>query len=203
MHQGDRAVAFAQTELARFGYGMPDCRVFRYWEAGFPLKAEGAEMRALVLARGGKAMIALGNFGPAGAAGATKPADQEGGPSLEDYDAGQRGLATAPAAGDAPVLPVPEARKYTVRLQLDLAKLGVPETAEAVDVEARAGRPKATDWRVIDAPARPGQRRPPKATATEPALTLEEAAPPPVRRLAPGVFELDIVHHDFALIAVE
>jgi len=100
MHQGDNSVSFVQTELARFGYGMPDCRVFRYWEDGFPLRTQGAELRALVLARGGKALIALGNYGPAKAAAQASAGTATAGPSLEDYDAGQRGLKT-PAKAEA------------------------------------------------------------------------------------------------------
>jgi hypothetical protein len=139
MHQGDNSVSFVQTELARFGYGMPDCRVFRYWEDGFPLRTQGAELRALVLARGGKSLIALGNYGPA------------------------------------------KAETYTVRLRLDLKALGLSESVRAHDVEIKAGRDKATHPKATGMPAQPAE----------------------LRRLAPGVFELTIPHHDFALIAVE
>jgi hypothetical protein len=137
---GSPDVSFVQNELARFGYGMPDCHVFRYWDEGFPLKTEGAEMRALVLVRGGKAMIALGNFGPSGAAA---PAERQEKPE-----------------------------SYTVRVQLDLASLGIAESAQAWDLELKAGRKKAKN-------------------------------PGPLKRLAAGVFELEIAHHDFALIVVE
>lgn len=119
--------------------GMPDCRVFRYWEDGFPLRTQGAEMRALVLARDGKAMIALGNYGPA------------------------------------------RAETYTVRLRLDLKALGLSESVQAHDVEIKAGRAKATHPQAAGMPAQPAE----------------------LKRLAPGVFELTIPHHDFTLIAVE
>jgi len=156
-----------QNELARFGYGMPDCRVFRYWDDGFPLKTEGAEMRGLVLARNGKAMIALGNFGPA-----------------------------ADAAGE----PREKARSYTVRLELDLAALGIAETAQAWDVELKAGRKKAENLATMKRPTLPDATFDPLAgDAID--LVLEE--PGLLKRLAPGVFELEIAHHDFALIAVE
>ena len=200
MHQGTKEVSFVQTQLARFGYGQPDCRVFRSWEADFPLQTQGADNRALVLARDGKAMIALGNFGPAAAAAGPKPVGQPAGPSLEEYDAQQRGLAKpegeAPAAGDRGQ----PAAAYTVRLELDLAALGIPSTAQAWDVELKAGRTKSENARSIRPPARPdlggGE---PDAEERE----LEPAVPGLLRGPAPGVFELVIPHHDFALIVVE
>jgi len=168
---GNPDVTFVQNELARFGYGMPDCRVFRYWDDGFPLEAEGAEMRALVLARDGKAMIALGNFGPAKAAAGAGAGPEKGKP-------------------------------YTVRLKLDLAALGIPETARAWDVELKAGHTKAENPATIKAPAKPEPTldQPP---TDEAGLELEEQQPGLLERLAPGVFELEIAHHDFALIVVE
>jgi len=178
MHEGTPEVSFVQTQLARFGYGQPDCRVFRHWEENFPLQTQGAEMRALVLARGGKAMIALGNFGPAGATG---PAAGQGGSSLAEYDAGQRGLAPAAATTSAPLEQREKADSYTIRLALDLDALGIPEIAQAWDVELKAGRAKATHPRSAELPAQPAE----------------------LKRIAPGVFELTILHHDFALIVVE
>lgn len=180
MHQGDNSVSFVQTELARFGYGMPDCRVFRYWEDGFPLQTQGAELRALVLARDGKAMIALGNFGPAKAAAQASAGTATAGPSLEDYDAGQRGLKT-PAQAEPTGGEAARAETYTVRLRLDLKALGLSESVQAHDVEIKAGRTKATHPKAAGMPAQPSE----------------------LKRLAPGVFELTIAHHDFALIAVE
>jgi len=175
-YQATAAAAFVQSQMARFGYGTPDCRVFRYWEEGFPLRTQGAETRALVLAKDGKAMIALGNFGPEGVEGPEIGA----GPTLEEYDAQQLGLAQAPVPA-APAVRRERAKTYTVRFALDLAALGIPETAEARDVELKAGRGKATR---PDSPERPPQ-------------------PAQLKRIAPGVFEMTIAHHDFALIVVE
>jgi len=180
MHQGDNSVSFVQSELARFGYGMPDCRVFRYWEAGFPLRTQGAEMRALVLARGGKALIALGNYGRAKVAAQASAGTASAGPSLEDYDAGQRGLKT-PAKPEPTDGEAAKAETYTVRFRLDLKMLGLSERVQAHDVEIKAGRAKATH---------------PKA-AGMPAQSAE------LKRLTPGVFEAKIAHHDFMLIVVE
>ncbi len=201
MHEGTNDVSFAQTQLARFGYGLPDCRVFRYWDEGFPLRTQGAEMRALVLARGGKAMIALGNFGPAGAA---KPATHHGGPSLVDYDAGQRGLAPAAVAGAAPAELQAKQAVYTVRLALDLASLGVAESAQAWDVELKAGRKKAENPAAITLPDQPDAG--PnllEADGNGLGIELEEKNPSLLKRLGPGVFEIEVVHHDFVLIVVE
>lgn len=176
MHNGTPEVSFAQTQLARFGYGLPDCRVYRYWEENFPLRTQGAEMRALVLARDGKAMIALGNFGPEGVEGP----EIKGGPTLEEYDAQQLGRATAPVPA-APAQHRPRAESYTVRFRLDLKALGIAETARACDVELRADRVKAAHPRSAGMPAQPAE----------------------LKRIAPGAFELTIPHHDFALIVVE
>ncbi len=199
MHQGTPEVSFIQTQMARFGYGMPDCRVFRYWEDGFPLKTEGAEMRALVLAHDGKAMIAIGNYGPATTEQAANAAPTDG-PSLEDYDAAQRGLKKAkkgrknnPAPKKAPT--------YTVRLRLDLAALGIAETAQAWDVELKAGRAKSDNPRAAKQPKLPEGLSVDEAKA-DIDLTLKEENVHQIKRLAPGVFELRIVHHDFALIEV-
>jgi len=175
-YQATDEAAFVQSQMARFGYGTPDCRVFRYWEEGFPLRTEGAEMRALVMARDGKAMIALGNFGPEGVAGPEIGA----GPTLEEYDAQQLGLARAPIPA-APAVRRERAETYTIRFALDLATLGIADTAQARDVELKAGRVKAAR---PDSPERPPQ-------------------PAQLKRIAPGVFELEIAHHDFALILVE
>jgi len=197
MHQGTPEVSFVQTQLARFGYGMPDCRVFRYWEEGFPLRTEGAETRALVLAKDGKAMIALGNFGPEGVEGP----EIEAGPTLEEYDAQQLGLATAPVPA-APAVRRERAETYTIRFALDLAALGIPETAEARDVELKAGRVKAPP--PAARPAIPGPEAALGAAAPG-GLHMELDAPVPgqIKRLGPGLFEMTINHHDFALIVVE
>ncbi len=53
-------------QLSDFGYGLPDCRVWRYWDDAPPLKTTGAPVKTLVLARGGKAMVVVASFGPAG-----------------------------------------------------------------------------------------------------------------------------------------
>ena len=49
--------------LTDFGYGLPDCHVYRYWEAGQPITTSGANVKTLVLARGKKALIFIASFG--------------------------------------------------------------------------------------------------------------------------------------------
>jgi len=196
-YQATAEAAFVQSQMARFGYGTPDCRVFRYWEEGFPLRTEGAETRALVLAKDGRAMIALGNFGPEGVEGP----EIEAGPTLEEYDAQQLGLATAPVPA-APAERRKREETYTIRFALDLAALGIPETAEAWDVELKAGRVKSPP--PAARPSIPG----PEAAPGEAApgglhMDLEEPVPGQIKRLGPGLFEMTINHHDFALIVVE
>ena len=70
---------------------------------------------------------------------------------------------------------------YTIRFRLDLKALGIAETARACDVELRADRVKAAHPRSAGTPAQQAQ----------------------LKRLAPGLFELTMPHHDFALIMVE
>jgi hypothetical protein len=66
IHEGTRDVVRAQNLMSEFGYGREDCAVYRYWEAPFPLKAEGAPVRALVLRRGKSAMVIVGSYGEGG-----------------------------------------------------------------------------------------------------------------------------------------
>jgi hypothetical protein len=54
--------------LLQFGYGLPDCRVWRYWDDESPVTASGAPVKLLVLARGRKAMLVIGSYGPGGEA---------------------------------------------------------------------------------------------------------------------------------------
>lgn len=58
-----RAIA---EHLSNFGYGLPDCRVFRYWDESPPVKTSGAAAKTLVLSRGGRALIVVASYGPAG-----------------------------------------------------------------------------------------------------------------------------------------
>ena len=59
---GDSAAA----QLNGFGYGLPDCRVWRYWDQSRPIETTGAAVKTLILARSGKAMVVVASYGPAG-----------------------------------------------------------------------------------------------------------------------------------------
>lgn len=54
--------------LSNFGYGLPDCRVFRYWDEPTPVTTRGAAAKTLALCRGGQALIVVASYGPAGEA---------------------------------------------------------------------------------------------------------------------------------------
>ena len=52
--------------LCDFGYGRPDCRVWRYWDDRLPLVTSGVPVKTLTLARQGKAMVVVASYGPGG-----------------------------------------------------------------------------------------------------------------------------------------
>jgi hypothetical protein len=52
--------------LATFGYGLSDCRVWRYWDGMSPVTLEGAPAKPLVLARDGNVLLVVASYGPAG-----------------------------------------------------------------------------------------------------------------------------------------
>ncbi len=56
----------ALKKLYDFGYGNDGVRAYNYWDAGFPLKIEGPEHSALVLAKDGQAMLVLCDYGGGG-----------------------------------------------------------------------------------------------------------------------------------------
>lgn len=54
------------THLCDFGYGLPDCRVWRYWDSEQPLHTAGAPVKSLVLACGSRAMLVVASYGDGG-----------------------------------------------------------------------------------------------------------------------------------------
>ena len=66
LHVPEDSVSKVDNILEDFGYGQPDCKVYRYWEPGQPLTTAGPNVKALVLSRGKRAMIIVGSFGPGG-----------------------------------------------------------------------------------------------------------------------------------------
>jgi len=66
------------AKLFAFGYGLPDCRVFNYWDAPHPAAVTGADARTLVMARGGQAIVAVADYGGGGACTLTLTPDAVG-----------------------------------------------------------------------------------------------------------------------------
>ena len=71
-------LAKAYTTLFGFGYGLKDCRVYRYWEPGQPVLSSLEDVKALVLARPStehpgksKCLIIVSDFGNGGDVGMT------------------------------------------------------------------------------------------------------------------------------------
>jgi hypothetical protein len=52
--------------MCNFGYGLPDCRVWRYWDDRLPLTTTDAAVKTLTLARQGKALVVVASYGPGG-----------------------------------------------------------------------------------------------------------------------------------------
>ncbi len=52
--------------LFEFGYGTDDCRVYNYWDEGFPLAVEGVDARAIVLVNGPRAIVIVTDYGEGG-----------------------------------------------------------------------------------------------------------------------------------------
>ncbi len=63
---GDAVGRRAGELMCNFGYGLPDCRVWRYWDDRPPLTTTGAAVKTLTLARQGKAMVVVASYGPGG-----------------------------------------------------------------------------------------------------------------------------------------
>lgn len=91
-------------QLFDFGYGEKDCRVYNYWDDGFPLAVEGVNAKAILLVRGAKALAIVTDYGGGGdgvvkldlkATGVpetAKPKDLESGQGLASPGPGQASL---------------------------------------------------------------------------------------------------------------
>jgi hypothetical protein len=53
-------------KLFEFGYGSPECRVYNYWDEGFPLKVSGVDARGIVLVNGRRAIVVVTDYGEGG-----------------------------------------------------------------------------------------------------------------------------------------
>lgn len=56
----------AYNALYDFGYGLPDCKYYRYWEGQQPLRIEGPENKALVVSRPAKTLILVTDYSDTG-----------------------------------------------------------------------------------------------------------------------------------------
>lgn len=59
-------LAKAYQALYDFGYGLPDCSVYPYWERGQPVSIEGPPSKALVLGRAGKVLVLVTDWSHSG-----------------------------------------------------------------------------------------------------------------------------------------
>ncbi len=197
-------VSFILDSMADFGYGTSDCRVYRYWEPAFPLTTEGANVRALVLARGNRIFLAIGHLGDKHLPDVS--AETGTAHVLETPDAWDATLGTEDAKAAAKQSSADAAKTYRVRLRLDLEALGLPDNAQAFDVEFKAGREKAAPPLAEPNLGAPSQNRDPAGTDVL-GMLIDEALEPArpdgrLERVAPGVFDLWLRHHDFALIEI-
>lgn len=53
-------------KLYQFGYGTEACRVYNYWDEGFPLSVEGVDARALVMVNGPRAIAIVTDYAEGG-----------------------------------------------------------------------------------------------------------------------------------------
>ena len=53
--------------ILKFGYGMDDCLVWNYWDAGHPVRSDDPQVKTLLLKRGGELMLLLATWNSAAA----------------------------------------------------------------------------------------------------------------------------------------
>jgi hypothetical protein len=61
---GEDAEAAMLKAIKDFGYALDDCRVFNYWDEGFPVRAGDAEAKTLLLKRGNELMLLICTWNP-------------------------------------------------------------------------------------------------------------------------------------------
>ncbi len=55
-----------QRKLFEFGYGDPACRVYNYWDEGFPLRVDGVTAKAIVMVNNGRTLVIVTDYGTGG-----------------------------------------------------------------------------------------------------------------------------------------
>jgi hypothetical protein len=53
-------------KLFEFGYGVPGCKVYNYWDEGFPMQVEGCDARGIVMVNGPRAIAIVTDYGEGG-----------------------------------------------------------------------------------------------------------------------------------------
>lgn len=53
-------------KLYEFAYGLPDCKVYNYWEKPHPVSVKGLDARTLVISRDGRAIVVVTDYGAGG-----------------------------------------------------------------------------------------------------------------------------------------
>jgi len=99
------AVGSAYRKLHEFGYGLDDCKVWRFWDGPQPITISGGTTKALVIARPGKAMVVVTDFG-------------DGGELQMKVDTAKLGLAPSFAAKNAETGEALAVADLTVRFRL-------------------------------------------------------------------------------------
>jgi hypothetical protein len=96
-HGPESEVAFFR-KLYEFGYGEPDCRVCNYWDADHPVTVSGVDARTLALARNGRALVIVTDYGDGGQAEVTLDRAALGLPAVftaRDFETGESVSSTA------------------------------------------------------------------------------------------------------------
>jgi hypothetical protein len=88
-------------KLFNFGYGEKECRVYNYWDEGFPLTVTGCDAKGIVLVKGAKAIAIVTDYAEGGTCAlkldvkslglppTVKPGDLETGEALPSPAAGE------------------------------------------------------------------------------------------------------------------
>jgi hypothetical protein len=63
---GPRAHNDLMAKLFEWGYGGSDCQVYNYWDEGFPLETNNADLKGLVMVKGEKAVVIVTDYGSGG-----------------------------------------------------------------------------------------------------------------------------------------
>ncbi|MBI2302250.1 MAG: hypothetical protein HYU66_25385 [Armatimonadetes bacterium] len=104
-------------KLFDFGYGDPACRVFNYWDAGFPLKVEGVNAKAIVMVNGARALVIVTDYGKGGECRLTLDLKALGLPGLTEAGDLETGEAIALAGTGAVSFPLKKHDYRAVELE--------------------------------------------------------------------------------------